>query len=72
MLRRAAAIGEDAGLRYIYAGNFPGQVGRYENTSCRGCGSVMIRRTGFLVHCNRLSAYGACPYCDTRITGIWS
>ena len=72
LLRRAAAIGEDAGLRYIYAGNLPGQVGRYEDTSCPGCGAVVIRRTGFEVHCNRLSADGACPDCDTRIPGIWS
>src|SRR5215467_714232 len=33
-LRRAAAIGKKAGLRYIYAGNLPGQVGELEHTHC--------------------------------------
>ena len=28
MLQRAAAIGREAGLRYVYAGNLPGRVGR--------------------------------------------
>jgi pyruvate formate lyase activating enzyme len=31
-LVRAAAIGSSSGLRYVYAGNLPGQVGDSENT----------------------------------------
>src|SRR5712672_1200744 len=31
-LLRAAAIGREAGLRYVYAGNLPGQVSELENT----------------------------------------
>src|SRR5260221_3607317 len=34
MLWRAAEIGRAAGLRYVYAGNLPGQVGNLENTCC--------------------------------------
>ena len=34
MLQNAAAIGAAAGLRYVYAGNLPGQVGDLENTHC--------------------------------------
>src|SRR5918996_5104210 len=30
MLTRAAAIGKEAGLRYVYAGNLPGRVGNLE------------------------------------------
>ena len=33
-LLRAAAIGREAGLRYIYAGNLPGQVEGLEDTHC--------------------------------------
>lgn len=33
-LLRAAEIGKQAGLRYVYAGNLPGRVGTHENTYC--------------------------------------
>ena len=36
-LARAAQIGRNAGLRYIYAGNLPGKVGGLENTRCSNC-----------------------------------
>ena len=37
VILRAAEIGQEAGLRYIYAGNLPGeQVGDLENTHCAG------------------------------------
>ena len=38
MLLRAARIGQEAGLRYVYAGNQPGRVGDYEHTNCHACG----------------------------------
>ena len=34
MLQRAASIAHAAGLRYVYAGNLPGQVGDLEDTHC--------------------------------------
>jgi pyruvate formate lyase activating enzyme len=34
-LRTAAEIGQEAGLRYVYAGNLPGQVGRMKIPSAR-------------------------------------
>ena len=34
-LRRARAIGLEAGLRYVYEGNVPGEDG--ENTLCPNC-----------------------------------
>jgi len=40
-LLRAAEIGKKAGLRYIYAGNLPGQVGELENTRCQDRKSVV-------------------------------
>jgi pyruvate formate lyase activating enzyme len=71
-LLRAARIGEAAGLRYVYAGNLPGQVGRYENTYCHTCKDPLIARIGFIVTANRLTAEGTCPSCHTKIPGIWS
>src|SRR5512144_135862 len=36
-LVRAAEIGSEAGLRYVYAGNLPGRVGEWEHTYCPSC-----------------------------------
>ncbi len=71
-LRRAAAIGKQAGLRYVYAGNLPGQVGELENTRCSGCGEMLIRRRGYLITDYRLTADGSCPGCGASIPGRWA
>ena len=43
-LLRAAEIGREAGLRYVYAGNLPGSVGDLEDTRCHQCGETLIKR----------------------------
>jgi len=48
-LVRAAEIGKKAGLRYIYPGNLPGQVGDWENTRCPNCRELLIERYGYLI-----------------------
>jgi pyruvate formate lyase activating enzyme len=70
-LLRAAEIGREAGLRYVYAGNLPGHVDEYENTYCSSCGQLLIRRSGYVIHEYRLTAAGACPACKTQLPGIW-
>lgn len=70
-LIRAAEIGYDAGLRYVYAGNIPGHVGGYENTYCPNCNATLIERWGFRVLKNRVKE-GGCPQCQTKIAGVWS
>jgi pyruvate formate lyase activating enzyme len=70
-LLRAAAIGRDAGLRFVYAGNLPGRVGDLEDTRCPGCGLRLVTRRGFLVVENRLGETGACPRCETPVAGVW-
>jgi pyruvate formate lyase activating enzyme len=42
---RAAEIGREAGLRYVYVGNVPGNM--HENTYCPSCGAVAIGRIGY-------------------------
>src|SRR6266550_4188715 len=37
-LLRACEIGAAAGLKFVYAGNLPGRVGRWEHTWCPDCG----------------------------------
>jgi pyruvate formate lyase activating enzyme len=70
-LLRAAEIGEEAGLRYVYAGNLPGRSGRYEDTFCPGCGERVIQRMGFAILGYHLTDSGTCPHCGTAIPGIW-
>lgn len=68
-LRRARQIGLDAGLRYVYEGNVPGEGG--ESTYCPGCGELLIRRFGFSIDSNLLQD-GKCPKCAFVMDGIWS
>jgi pyruvate formate lyase activating enzyme len=71
-LLRATEIGQAAGLRYVYAGNLPGQVGDYEHTFCPHCHTRVIERYGYIIRDYRLTAAGACPECGTRLAGIWT
>lgn len=64
-------IGKEAGLRYVYSGNRPGEVGTTENTDCPSCGELLIERYGFQVVSNRLGEDGKCPSCATAIPGVW-
>jgi pyruvate formate lyase activating enzyme len=71
MLRHAAVIGREAGLRYVYAGNLPGRVDELEHTQCHTCGDRLITRYGYLIQEYRLTANGACPTCATPLPGRW-
>ena len=71
-LVRAAQIGKEAGLRFIYAGNLPGQVGELENTRCPNCRELLIERLGYHILDYRLTAKGSCPKCDAAIPGRWA
>ncbi|MGB9073532.1 MAG: AmmeMemoRadiSam system radical SAM enzyme [Terriglobales bacterium] len=71
-LLRAAAIGREAGLRYIYAGNLPGQVGELEDTRCAQCGELLIERYGYSIRQYRLTPAGNCPACQAALPGRWS
>ncbi|HEX7926722.1 MAG TPA: radical SAM protein, partial [bacterium] len=69
-LLRAVKHGEAAGLHYIYAGNLPGAVGRYEHTRCPQCQTVLVERRGFAVQGYHLDGNG-CPQCHATIPGRW-
>jgi pyruvate formate lyase activating enzyme len=68
LIRRARQIGLDAGLRYVYTGNLPGDIG--ENTVCHHCGSTLIERFGFHISRNAITD-GKCPKCETVVDGVW-
>jgi pyruvate formate lyase activating enzyme len=71
-LLRAAEIGREAGLRYVYAGNLPGRVEDYESTYCANCNELLIKRSGYVILDYRLTAAGACPKCGTHLPGVWT
>jgi len=71
MLIRAAEIGQEAGLHYVYAGNLPGRVDPYEDTICPTCQQRLIQRSGFVILDYQLTGQGTCPNCGTPIPGIW-
>ena len=70
-LIRAAEIGYDAGLHFVYTGNRPGQTRNYENTYCYSCYELLIERYGFRVLSNKLSN-GTCFKCKSKIAGRWN
>ena len=67
-IRRARDIGYESGLKYVYAGNLPGDEG--EKTVCHGCGELMIDRYGFRIMKNHL-VNGHCPQCGEKLPGVW-
>jgi pyruvate formate lyase activating enzyme len=66
-LRRARQIGLEAGLRYVYEGNVPGENG--ENTYCHKCHKMLIHRLGYRIIENKIKN-SACPYCGAEIDGV--
>lgn len=66
-LERAWAIGQEAGLDFVYIGNVAGHP--RENTWCPGCGTLLIGRWGLMVTVNRLRD-GQCPDCGRTIPMI--
>ena len=71
-LLRAAEIGREAGLHYVYAGNLPGRVEEYENTFCPKCNTILVKRTGYSIHEVSITSQGTCPKCGEKIAGVWA
>lgn len=67
-IQRARELGYEAGLKYVYTGNLPGDDG--EKTFCHGCGQLLIDRFGFSIKQNRI-VENRCPDCGTEIPGVW-
>ena len=70
-LIRAREIGMRAGIKFVYSGNRPGEVGDTEDTNCPKCGKILIDRYGYQVLTNFIEN-GACPDCHEPIPGKWT
>ncbi len=69
-LIRAYNFGREAGLRFVYPGNLPGQVGAREHTYCPNCDQLAIKRQGFYVLFNTMEG-DRCFNCGHQIPGVW-
>jgi pyruvate formate lyase activating enzyme len=72
MLLAGAEIGRAEGLRYVYAGNLPGEVGTLEHTRCASCGKTLVARYGYLIRAYCVTPDGRCPACAEPVPGRWS
>ena len=70
-LIRAAEIGAEEGLHFVYVGNLPGRVGPWENTFCPQCHTALIERVGYVVQEYRITSEGKCPKCRMTTPGLW-
>jgi len=69
-LKRACKIGVEEGLRFVYAGNRPGETGEWEHTRCPDCKKILVERFGFHIMSNHIKD-GICPDCQEPIPGFW-
>jgi pyruvate formate lyase activating enzyme len=65
-LLRAAEIGNEEGLHFVYVGNLPGAG--CEDTHCPSCGETVIRRHGYGVR-NELRGE-ACAHCGEKMAVV--
>jgi pyruvate formate lyase activating enzyme len=68
-LRRAIEAGREAGLKYIYVGNVPGE--RSESTFCPSCGKAVIERFGYSIGGYDLDSGNHCRHCQAIIEGVF-
>jgi pyruvate formate lyase activating enzyme len=69
ILKTAATIAEEEGLKYIYVGNVPGN--EIADTKCPSCGTVVVSRIGYRIVSNTIKN-GNCGTCGKKIEGVWS
>ena len=63
-IHKAVDIGKKIGLKYIYAGNVPGDD--FESTYCPKCKKKVIERIGFSVRKINLKN-NKCEFCNEKI-----
>ena len=65
-LEKAYGIGKEAGLKYVYMGNVPGNS--RENTYCPQCKTLAIERINYSI--KRFDKNGRCPKCGENLNII--
>ncbi|HDY86929.1 MAG TPA: AmmeMemoRadiSam system radical SAM enzyme [bacterium] len=67
-LDKARKIALDAGIKYVYIGNVPGNLA--ENTYCYKCKKIVIERKGYRIISNNIEN-NSCKFCKEKIAGVW-
>lgn len=67
-LIKARKIAMDEGLKFVYIGNVYVENG--ETTYCPHCGKKLVERYGYTITANVMKS-NYCPYCRTKIYGLW-
>jgi pyruvate formate lyase activating enzyme len=68
-LEKARQIALDAGIKYVYIGNAPGNAAG--NTYCPNCKKLLVERLGYSIMQNNISA-SKCKFCQEKIDGVWA
>ena len=63
-IQHAVTIGHEAGLKFVYSGNTPGDGN--EDTVCYSCGNTNVRRVGYGTETLGMSE-GRCTYCGADL-----
>ena len=69
ILKNAAKIASEEGLKYVYTGNVPGS--EIADTRCPSCSSVLVARQGYRIVQNSITG-GKCNKCGKSVDGVWS
>lgn len=64
-LKSARRLALDMGMKHVYLGNVF-EVGDWSNTSCAGCGAVLVNRFGLRATTEGLDEAGNCRACGAR------
>lgn len=67
-LARSRRIAMDAGIKFVYTGNAPGEEG--QNMVCPSCKAMLIRRYQYSILENNIAG-GLCKACKAKIPGVW-
>ena len=68
-METAYEIAREVGLRYVYLANMPGHVAN--DTYCPSCRKAVVNRAGLTLINNKIKN-GKCPFCSSKIPGLWS
>jgi len=69
VLENAHKIAKEAGIKYAYIGNVPGN--KYGSTYCPKCDKLLIDRRGYNVLENNIEK-SKCKFCSEKIDGVWN